>query len=318
MPSVIKKVEGAGKIEEIAGKVLGVRLNDYKTTYDPSLLVPVPRKLNREQYGIENENLPFKGWDVWHIYEVSFLTEKGLPVLGVGKLMYPADSELFIESKSLKLYFYSLNMMKYGCSVFEGCLTVEAIVRQDIAKALKIPADDVMFMIHLQEDSVDAFKDFKDISSMCNLEENEFTEFKEAPSLLESTLTISNLQIHRDLKRGLATRIKIPFLRSNCRVTHQPDYGTMYISVLADEDLDLTSLAKYIVSFRNEFHFHEEVVEMVYKRLWDKLKPIELFVGALYTRRGGLDICPMRYTNINLCPEEMLDVYKLTKKTLNQ
>ena len=53
---------------------------------------------------------------------------------------------------------------------------------------------------------------------------------------------------------------------------------------------------KYLISFRSEYHFHEECCEMIYKRLYDLLEPKdELFVCALYTRRGGIDICPLRH-----------------------
>ena len=65
-------------------------------------------------------------------------------------------------------------------------------------------------------------------------------------------------------------------------------------------DIQVDSLVKYIVSFRNENHFHEEVVEMVYKRLYDRFEPHDLLVGAIYTRRGGIDICPQRATSSDL------------------
>ena len=36
---------------------------------------------------------------------------------------------------------------------------------------------------------------------------------------------------------------------------------------------------------------------MIYKRFFDILNPNdELFIAALYTRRGGIDICPVRYS----------------------
>lgn len=296
------------KIEEIAGKILGVKLTEYQTTYDPSLLVPVPRKLNREQYGIEANNLPFQGWDVWHAYEVSFLTENGMPVLGVGKLMYPADSELFIESKSLKLYFYSMNMMMYGKNSTEGCKIVEEVVRRDISSTLNISIEEIFFSIHLSNSKNNkCFEDFEVLGGE-EFGDIVFNKYQEAPEVLEISF----------LRWSMLEQYAIPFLRSNCRVTHQPDYGTMYIAIKGDKKIVLSSLLSYIVSFRNEFHFHEEVVEMVYKRLWDKFTPSALFVGALYTRRGGIDICPMRYSDITLCPKEILDVKTLTQKTLNQ
>ena len=47
---------------------------------DASLLVPIPRLLNRTQYQIDEYDLPFVGHDVWHGYEVSFLNKIGMPV----------------------------------------------------------------------------------------------------------------------------------------------------------------------------------------------------------------------------------------------
>jgi len=34
---------------------------------------------------------------------------------------------------------------------------------------------------------------------------------------------------------------------------------------------------------------------MIYKRLWDLLSPDALYVACYYTRRGGIDINPVRY-----------------------
>ena len=48
---------------EIAAKFLGKRISTSEN-YDPSLLVAIPRFENREQYNINNNNLPFEGWDV--------------------------------------------------------------------------------------------------------------------------------------------------------------------------------------------------------------------------------------------------------------
>ena len=93
------------EVVKIAGKHLGkVGGEGYKDTYDPSLLVEIPRYLNREAYGIDDNNLPFVGGDVWNAYEVSAITTKGLPVVGMLKIWYPADSKLHVESKSIKLY----------------------------------------------------------------------------------------------------------------------------------------------------------------------------------------------------------------------
>ena len=75
------------KTNEIAAKFLGKK-TDGSVEYDPSLLVAVPRIENRRLYGIKNENLPFDGFDIWHAYEFSAMTENGLPVTRLIKMKY--------------------------------------------------------------------------------------------------------------------------------------------------------------------------------------------------------------------------------------
>ena len=86
--------------DQIAATHLGKKSGGSEF-YDPSLLVAVPRIENRKQYNIDNENLPFYGWDVWHAYEFSCLTENGLPVTRILKIKYSCESEFIVESKSL-------------------------------------------------------------------------------------------------------------------------------------------------------------------------------------------------------------------------
>ena len=72
--------------------------------YDSSLLVAIPRIENRKQYNIDNNDLPFEGYDIWHAYEFSSMSENGVPVTRLLKIKYNCNSEFLIESKSLKLY----------------------------------------------------------------------------------------------------------------------------------------------------------------------------------------------------------------------
>ena len=97
----------SNEVIEIASKHLGQTVSAYSDLYDTSLLVKVPRNLNREAYGIDEKNLPFVGYDVWNAYEVSAITEKGRPVTGLLKISYPCDSKYHVESKSIKLYLNS-------------------------------------------------------------------------------------------------------------------------------------------------------------------------------------------------------------------
>jgi 7-cyano-7-deazaguanine reductase len=57
---------------------------------------------------------------------------------------------------------------------------------------------------------------------------------------------------------------------------------------------------------------------MVYKHLSDRFKPEELMVACLYTRRGGIDINPVRASHQRLIPTEFTDVNYINEKTLRQ
>lgn len=69
---------------QAASKFLGQKVEGY-VNYTPSLLVAVPREENRAKYYIESNNLPFCGYDIWHCYEFSVLTNNGIPITRVFK-----------------------------------------------------------------------------------------------------------------------------------------------------------------------------------------------------------------------------------------
>jgi 7-cyano-7-deazaguanine reductase len=93
----------------------------------------------------------------------------------------------------------------------------------------------------------------------------------------------------------------------------------VYIHIKGEKAVTPESLLQYIVSMRKENHFHEEIAECIYKRLWDLLEPEELLVTCLYTRRGGIDINPTRASNyplMNSAP--IVDAYNFCEKTARQ
>jgi 7-cyano-7-deazaguanine reductase len=290
-----------------ASRHLGKAVGDYSDQYDPSLLQPVERKLNRLDYDIDDNNLPFTGIDAWNAYEVSFLTTNGLPISGVMKIVYPCTSQYIVESKSLKLYLNSFNMTKMGNTRDEAIEAVIKAVEDDLSVALKA---DVKCSIHFEGEAtpVNIFGGYTDILYLTDYESIEFNHFNEDPSILIPVPTIHNVQ----------RRIKSDLLRSNCRVTNQPDWGDIYIHFKGNTDLDIDSLLKYLVSFRKENHFHEEVCEMIYKRLLTVLNPDELMVCCLYTRRGGIDINPIRASHTHLIPHNLSDAGTICNKTLRQ
>jgi len=294
----------------IASKHLGkVGGEGYSDLYDPSLLVAIPRYFNRESYGIKEEQLPFVGGDVWNAYEVSALTEKGLPVSGMMKIYYSADSPLHVESKSIKLYLNSFNMTKAGQTAEECREYVQETVARDLSEALNSKVN-VRFYLNDLTPEFEFGGDFIDLERLVNLDEVEFDTFHSDSSQLKVNPS--------ELEFNVETKIKSNLLRSNCRVTNQPDWGDVYIHMNGTLVPDYESIAKYIVSHRQVSHFHEEICEMIYIHLMEAYDPTELMVACLYTRRGGLDINPIRATSHDLIPGMFTSVNYRNKKTLRQ
>ena len=292
--------------DELAATHLG-KQSKISDSYDNSLLVAVPRYENRKIYDI-CDALIFDGFDVWHCYEFSALCKNGFPVTKVLKIKYDCASEFLVESKSLKLYLTSFNMTRFANTEKETLDICKNIIQRDLSQKLQTEV-----LVNFIEDKVqkcDILKEYKDISEMADVEGLEITFYKEAPELLE---------LEKACK--IEYRLKFTSLRSNCRITHQPDFGDVFIYYKSDRHILEKSLIEYLVSFRNEYHFHEECCEMIYKRLYDILdKDDELAVCILYTRRGGIDINPVRMSkNCNIKDfDELMSLNKFARCTLKQ
>ncbi len=291
-----------------ASTLLGKKIESV-TEYKPDLLVAVPRYENRERYNIAQNNLPFEGWDVWHCYEFSVLTENGIPVTRVLKLKYNCNSEYIVESKSLKLYLNSFNMTKYGKST-KDCLSIcKEIIEKDLSNLLNTNAE--VNFVDNNSTKIEIFTNYKNIMQYVSEENLEIKHYKESPELLA-------IEDKNDIQEYY---IKFDSLRSNCRVTHQPDFGDAFIYYKSSKHIKEESMLKYLCSFRSEYHFHEECCEMIFKRLYDLLNnEDELFVGTLYTRRGGIDICPVRWKKNTKISEidKLLDLNKIARNGIKQ
>ena len=84
---------------------------NYPTEYQPDILFPISRVDSREKYA-DVEGIRF-GQDWWHIFEISWLNATGVPQVAIGRITLPASSPNLIESKSLKLYFNSMNFTRF-------------------------------------------------------------------------------------------------------------------------------------------------------------------------------------------------------------
>ncbi len=253
----------------------------YRDTYDASLLFPIPRAEARATLGITG-TLPFFGMDVWNAYELSWLNMRGKPQVAIATLMVPADTPNIVESKSMKLYFNSLNQSKIA-----GPEALQELLRADLSAAFG--ANIQIKLVHaadfgkLQMGELDGLLlDRLDI---------EVDRYAPAPDLLSAAFD------EQPVEETLVSHL----LKSNCPVTGQPDWGSVQIRYSGPQ-IDQGQLLRYIVSFRNHTEFHEQCVERLFMDIRSRCKPVRLSVYARYTRRGGLDINPFRTSHPGALP----------------
>ncbi|WNC67203.1 NADPH-dependent 7-cyano-7-deazaguanine reductase QueF [Thalassotalea nanhaiensis] len=260
---------------ELKSLLLG-KSTEYKSNYAPELLQGVPRSLNRDDLNLQ-DSLPFYGEDVWYGYELSWLEPNGKPVVAVAEFRIPCTSENLVESKSFKLYLNSFNQ-----SCFDSWQDVEKTLVNDLTNTANAPVKVTLFEVDncpaLAIKKIDAVK-IDDID-----------------------ITIENYEFDRNIltqavpstpEDSVSEYLVSHLLKSNCLITNQPDWGSVYISYTGKQ-INHALLLKYLISFRQHNEFHEQCVERIYTDIMEFCKPESLTVFARYTRRGGLDINPFR------------------------
>ncbi|WP_456296065.1 NADPH-dependent 7-cyano-7-deazaguanine reductase QueF [Vibrio sp. AK197] len=267
----MSKYSGA---KELAGLTLGQK-TDYASEYDPSLLQPVPRSLNRDDLDL-GESLPFKGCDIWTLYELSWLNQHGLPQVAVGEVTIPATSAHLIESKSFKLYLNSFNQTR-----FDDWQQVEKTLTDDLSVCAGEPVKVVLNRVqHYTQQPIVTMQ-----GECIDEQDIEIADYQFNSAYLENAT--SDQQVTESLHSHL--------LKSNCLITNQPDWGSVEIQYQGRK-INREALLRYIVSFREHNEFHEQCVERIFTDIMKYCQPTSLTVYARYTRRGGLDINPYRST----------------------
>ncbi len=255
----------------LQGLTLG-KSSDYISSYAPQLLQPVPRALNRDELGLTSQ-LPFAGEDLWNMYELSWLDSRGKPVVAVGETRVDAGSKNLIESKSFKLYLNSLNQTRFAS--FEQ---VEATLQQDLAHCAAGKVSVRLYTLDEADSQIYRLPGASIDDLEIDVDHYDFT-----PELLQAAA--SGEEVEETLHSHL--------LKSNCLVTHQPDWGSVVIHYRGKQ-INREALLRYLISFRQHNEFHEQCVERIFMDLTRFCQPTHLSVYARYTRRGGLDINPFR------------------------
>jgi len=262
----------------------------YADQYDPSLLFPLPRADKRAELGL-GSTLPFMGADLWTAYELSWLNLRGKPQVAIAHITVPCETPNLIESKSFKLYLNSFNNTR-----FADVDAVKARLRADLSEAAWRGAESpgtVGLQLRLPEQF-----DQEPIHELDGLNldrlDVECAHYQPAPELL--TAAFAEAPVTEVLTSNL--------LKSNCLVTGQPDWGSVQISYSGPQ-INQEGLLQYLVSFRNHNEFHEQCVERIYMDVMARCKPTKLAVYARYTRRGGLDINPLRTSHPQALPRNV-------------
>ena len=245
----------------------------FPTSYDPGLLFPVARADNRRTLGLETDVLPFGGFDHWRAYELSWLSPTGKPVVALADILVPCDSPCLIESKSMKLYFNSLNQ-----KVFKDADSARTRIALDLGEVAGAAVQVIVYR------SDDALMHTGDVPEGFLLDELPVavSVFKPAPELLRC---LSGADVDETLYSHL--------FRSNCPITAQPDWGSIMIQYQG-APIDHSSVLLYLISYRLHEGFHEHCVEQIFQDLMAHCKPRALRVSINFLRRGGLEINPMR------------------------
>ncbi|AVS95211.1 NADPH-dependent 7-cyano-7-deazaguanine reductase QueF [Paracidovorax avenae] len=263
------------------------RVSGYVDQYDASQLFPLPRQPKRDEIGVTGAP-PFFGADLWTAFELSWLNLRGKPQVALAHITVPCETPNIIESKSFKLYLNSFNNTR-----FTDAAEVQARIRTDISEAAWRGSDrqaTVGVKLVLPE-----MFDREPVQELDGLLldrlDVECTHYTPAPELLHAN--------HGEAP--VTETLTSHLLKSNCLVTGQPDWGSVRIQY-SGAQIDQAGLLQYLISFRNHNEFHEQCVERIFMDLWTRCRPIKLSVYARYTRRGGLDINPLRTSHPQALP----------------
>lgn len=252
----------------------------YADQYDASLLFPIARAKARQS----EAELGFVGMDLWTAFEISWLNADGLPQLAIGEFLFPCTSESIVESKSFKLYLNSFIQTS-----FESRQQVLDCLVTDLSAA--VAANVGVTLYELAE--YNGFNPISEPNGICVDQQTVVIDSYQP----DAGLLFSGLESESEVSEILYSHL----LKTNCPVTDQPDWASVYIEYRG-APIDRAGLLKYIVSFRQHQDFHEQCVEKIFSDIMQRCKPAELSVYARYMRRGGLDINPYRSTQQSMPP----------------
>lgn len=241
--------------------------------YSPSLLTPIPRQRGRALLGLEaNETLPFRGCDVWTLYEASWLTSTGKPRRLVVDMTIPAETLNLVESKSLKLYMNSLNFKRFA-SDEEAFCTIRADVGHTLgcdadavqlrARELSAPSDEPQPLLQRGSGGRDLTTPLRGTPLWLLLDEEDVDIPEAAFGEPDGSLLRCGGAADAPCEEQLVEeRLVTHLLRTLCPCTSQPDWGSLLVEY-EGRPIERGALLRYVCSMRREVGFHENAVRRV-------------------------------------------------------
>ena len=256
-------------MENPLGKKIPVPLR-----YSPDLLYPISRSISRLKLSNFAETKNY-GFDLWRIYEISWLSEDNKPEVRIAEFIFYSNSTNIIESKSLKLYLNSLND-----AVFKNETEYRNRLIHDLSAAAGMSVEVTLMPLT----SVNCLT--SKITQGRVLDDNLNFQLRSNPDrkiLQISDAVVDEEQLYSELFRSL------------CPITGQPDWATFLISYSGPK-INECSLLAYVCSFRNHAGYHEDCGERMFCDILEHCNPTNLTISLKFLRRGGIDINVHRST----------------------
>ena len=251
----------------------------YPTSPDAGVLCRIARRSRDTLPHRHLEEGTMVGVDDWHLYELAWLSPNGVPRVGLGCMRCSALSPYLVESKSMKLYLNGFFRTR-----FPSATAFAERVRCDLSQLLEDPSLEVVI------DEPSCWERWMPVPP------------PSSPSLIEDLAVAEGGEMEpvsavqsRDAGLVIEERLSTHALRSLCPVTGQPDWGSVEIHYRG-RAIDQRSLVGWLLQHREAAGFHEQVTEDLFCELMRALQPSLLAVRCAFTRRGGIDISPLRTT----------------------
>ncbi|MHC8440642.1 MAG: NADPH-dependent 7-cyano-7-deazaguanine reductase QueF [Candidatus Eutrophobiaceae bacterium] len=251
-------------------------VNERKNLSNQGMIKGIDRQALWRTYGFER--IPWRhAVDVWTAWELSWLDSAGLPQVMVGILEIPGDSPRLAESKSLKNRFFSLNQRS-----FPDPEAFRDFVVADLSECIGAPVN--VRLLPVDDLALAPAQPLGVWQGTC---------------LDKRGLRIENYDCRPELlcteDRRVTETLYSHLLRTNCPLTGQPDWASIYIHY-SGRAMAHAALLRYLISFRNHKGFAEPVAERIFLDIFRHCAPETLAVCCRYLRRGGLDINSLRST----------------------